>query len=344
MSQWVIDASLRCSRQSADRKTMKPKVFVTRPLGREAIALLATHCEVSWHEQDASLNSAELAEAIRDAEGLILCGVRLTAEVLAQAPRLRAVSNVGVGYDNLDLAACTARRIPVANTVGVVEEATADLAFTLLVAAARRVVEADRYVREGRWQQWEWRLLWGAEVHGKTLGLYGFGHIGQAMARRGRGFAMRILYHARRPVSEAVERELAAQYVERDALLAQSDFVSLHVPLTPETVHLIGARELALMKPSAFLINTARGTVVDEAALVAALEKRQIAGAALDVFEHEPRVHPRLVALPNVVLAPHIGSGTDETRQAMARFAAQNLLDLLDGRRPTTLLNPEALG
>jgi lactate dehydrogenase-like 2-hydroxyacid dehydrogenase len=322
---------------------MKPKVFVTRPLGRETNDLLATRCAVSWHEEDASLKSAELAEALREAEGLILCGARLTAEVLAQAPRLRAVSNVGVGYDNLDLAACTARRIPVANTVGVVEETTADLAFALLVAAGRRLVEADRYVREGRWQQWEWRLLWGADVHRKTLGLYGFGHIGQAMARRGRGFAMRILYHARHPAPEAVERELAAQYVERDTLLAQSDFVSLHVPLTPETVHLIGARELALMKPSAFLINTARGTVVNEEALVAALEKRQIAGAALDVFEHEPRVHPGLVALPNVVLAPHVGSGTEETRQAMARFAAQNLLDLLDGRRPSTLLNPEAL-
>ena len=323
---------------------MKPKVFVTRPIGGEALDLLATRCEVAWHRQDTRLGSAELAEAIRDAEGLVLCGTALKAKVLAQAPRLRAVSNVGVGYDHLDLAACTARRIPVTSTVGVVEETTADFAFALLLAAARRVVEADRYVRDGRWQQWEWRLLWGADVHGKTLGLYGFGHIGQAMARRGRGFALRILYHARRRVPESVERELGAQYVARDTLLAESDFVSLHIPLTPGTVHLIGARELALMKTSAFLVNTARGNVVDEEALVAALEKGQIAGAALDVLEHEPSAHPGLVALPNVVLAPHIGSGTEEARRAMARFAAQNLLDLLDGRRPSTLLNPEAVG
>ncbi|HUI42224.1 MAG TPA: D-glycerate dehydrogenase [Terriglobia bacterium] len=320
---------------------MKPKVFVTRPVGDEALALLATRCEVASNPHDASMPWAELASALREVEGLMLAGARLTAELMEQAPGLRAISNVGVGYDHLDLAACTVRRIPVTTTVGVVEETTADLAFALLLAAARRVVEGDRYVREGHWQRWQWGLLWGAEVHGKTLGLYGFGHIGQAMARRARGFGMRILYHARHRVAEAVERELGAEFATLDALLAQSDFVSLHVPLTPETRHCVGAPELARMKPTAFLINTARGAVVDEEALVEALGRGRLGGAGLDVFEKEPHVHPTLLCLPGVVLAPHVGSGTAETRAAMARVAARNLLDLLDGKRPATLLNPE---
>ena len=322
---------------------MKPKVFITRPVGDEAIQMLAAHCEVACNPRDEPLTPDELAENLRQADGLMITGARLTADVIAQAPRLRAVSNVGVGYDNIDLAACTARRIPVTRTVGVVEEATADLAFGLLLAAARRLAEADRYVRDKQWRQWHWKLLWGTDVHQKTLGIYGFGRIGQAVARRARGFSMRVIYYSSRQASETVERELGAQYVDCDALLAQSDFLSLHVPLTAATRHLIGAAELARMKPSAILINTARGPIADEEALVAALESRQIAGAALDVFEHEPHVHPTLLSLPNVVLAPHIGSATGETRAAMARSAAQNLLDLLEGKRPATLLNPDTL-
>jgi len=323
---------------------MSPRVYITRPVGREAVEMLAARCEVTCREEDLPLPPAELAQALRDMEGLMLAGARLPAEVVARAPRLRAVSSVGVGYDNLDLAACTARRIPVTNTVGVVEETTADLAFALMLGAARRLPECDRYVREGRWRHWQWTLLWGADVHGKTLGLYGFGNIGQAVARRARGFDMRILYYARQRVAEALERDLGAQRVDRDTLLAQSDFVSVHVPLTAETRHAIGVAELARMRPSAFLINTARGPVVDEEALAEALERRAIAGAGLDVFEQEPHVHPTLLRLPNVVLAPHVGSGTSETRARMARVAAQNLLDLLDGKPPKTLLNPEVLG
>lgn len=319
---------------------VKPKVYITRPVGREAVEMLAVCCEVTCREQDAALPAAELAEALREVEGLMLASAKLTAEVLAQAPHLRAVSNVGVGYDNLDLAACTERRIPVTNTVGVVEETTADLAFALLMAAARRLPECDRYVREGRWHQWQWELLWGADVHGKTLGLYGFGHIAQAVARRARGFEMRILYYARHRV-ETVAAELSAQYMDRDTLLAQSDFVSLHVPLTAETRHSMGAAEFARMKPSAYLINTARGAIVDEEALAEALERRVIAGAGLDVFEKEPHVHPTLLTLPSVVLAPHVGSATAPTRARMARVAAQNLIDLLQGKRPKTLLNPQ---
>jgi lactate dehydrogenase-like 2-hydroxyacid dehydrogenase len=284
---------------------------------------------------------AELAEALHDVDGLMLAGASLPAEVVAQAPRLRAVSNVGVGYDNLDLAACTARRIPVTNTVGAVEETTADLAFALLLGGARRLAECDRYVRDGHWRHWQWNLLWGADVYGKTLGLYGFGNIGRAVARRACGFGMRTLYCARHRVPQTVEMELGAEYVGRDKLFAESDFLSLHVPLTAETRHSVGAAELARMKPSAYLINTARGAVVDEEALAEALEQRAIAGAGLDVFEQEPHVHPGLLRLPNVLLAPHVGSATSETRERMARTAAQNLLDLLEGKHPRTLLNPE---
>jgi glyoxylate reductase len=320
---------------------MKHKVFITRPVGDEAMQMLAVRYEVACNTRDVRLSPEEVAENIREADGLMLAGARLTAEALAQAPKLRAVSNVGVGYDNIDLCACTARRIPVTSVVGVVEEATADLAFGLLLAAARRLAEADRYVRDKQWQHWQWKLLWGTDVHNKTLGIYGFGHIGQAMARRARGFSMRVMYYSRHRAPEAVERELCASYVDRDALLAQSDFLSLHVPLTSATRHLIAAPELARMKRSAFLVNTARGPIVDEEALVSALERGQIAGGALDVFEQEPHVHPKLLTLPNVALAPHIGSATGETRAAMARFAAENLLELLDGKRPATLLNPQ---
>jgi glyoxylate reductase len=320
---------------------MKPRVFITRPLPAPAIGLLSACCEVRVHPEDAPLKPAQLAEACREVEGLMACGVRVNEEVLAQTPKLRVIANVGVGYDNIDVAACTRRRIVVTNTPEVVTEATADFAFALLLAVARRVAEGDRYVRERRWQKWQWGLLWGADVHHKTLGLYGFGRIGQAMARRARGFSMRVLYHARRRVPEALERELEAQYVDRETLLRESDFLSLHVPLTPETHHLIRAPELDLMKLSAFLINTARGKAVDEEALVQALKAGRIAGAGLDVFEHEPHVHPALLEMANVVLMPHVGTATSETRLKMAMLAAENLLAALEGRHPPNLVNPE---
>ncbi len=319
---------------------MKPKVFVTRPLPAPAIELLRAQFDVAVHAEDSPMTREQLAEACREMDGLLVAGTRVTAELLSAAPKLRAVSTASVGYDNIDIAACTARRIPVTNTVGVLEETTADLAFALLLAVARRVVEGDRFVREGRWCEWQWGLLHGSDIHGKTLGLYGFGRIGQAVARRGRGFGMRILYYARHRVAGSVERESEARYVDRDTLLQESDFVSLHMPKTPETVHAIGARELTLMKPSAFLINTARGSVVDELALVQVLEARRIAGAGLDVFEHEPQVHPGLTALPNVVLLPHVGSATAETRLRMATRAAENLIALLDGKQPPDIINP----
>ena len=321
----------------------QPKVFIPRPLQPQVVERVAFRCELTMHPHDEPLTAPQLAEACREAEGLVACGMRVTQELLEHAPHLRVVANVGVGYDNIDVAACTRRRIMVTNTPGVLTEATADLAFGLLMAVARRLVECDRYVREGHWQSSRWELLWGSDLHGKTLGIFGLGRIGQAVARRARGFSMRILHHSLDRLTQAQEQELGAQFVDPETLLREADFLSLHVPLTPQTHHLIGSRELAMMKPTAFLINAARGKVVDEAALVEALRSKQIAGAGLDVFENEPQVHPGLLALPNVVLAPHVGSATSETRLAMAMLAADNLLAALDGKRPPNLVNPEAL-
>jgi lactate dehydrogenase-like 2-hydroxyacid dehydrogenase len=261
--------------------------------------------------------------------------------LVEQAPRLRVVCNVGVGYDKVDVAACTRRRIMVSNTPGVVTDATADLTFALIMGVARRLVEADRYVRDGHWRYWQWGNMWGTNPSGKTLGILGFGRIGQAVARRARGFSMRIIYYSLdRPTAEE-ERELSAQFVDRERLLREADFLTLHVPLAAGTHHLITAKEFALMKPTAFLINTSRGKVVEEAALVEALRSKRIAGAALDVFEFEPQISPELLAMPNVVVSPHMGTATSETRLAMAMLAADNLLAALAGRRPPNLVNPE---
>src|SRR5271157_3109273 len=311
-----------------------PKVYITRPLPTKAVERLAARCDVKMRPEDAPLDPAQLAESCRDIEGLMATGVRVSEDVVAQAPRLRAVANVGVGYDNIDVAACTRRGIPVTNTPDVLTETTADLAFALLMAAPRRLVECDRYVREGQWQSSKWELLWGSDIYGKTLGVYGLGRIGKAVVRRARGFSMRVIYFDVVRPTPALEEELGAQFVDRETLLKEADFLTLHVPLTPETHHLIGAREFSMLKPTAFLINAARGKCVDEAALVEALQSKRLAGAGLDVFEHEPHVHPELLSLPNVVLAPHVGSATAQTRLAMAMLAVENLLAGLEGRRP----------
>ena len=318
-----------------------PKVFITRPLPSLAVERIATRCDWKMNPEDVPLEPLQLAEACREVEGLVASGARVSEEVLEQAPRLRVIANVGVGYDNIDVAACTRRRILVTNTPDVLTETTADLAFALLMAVARRLVESDRYVREGHWRYWQWAYLWGTDLYRKTLGVYGLGRIGKAVARRARGFSMRVLYYDIVRPTPAQERELGAQFVDRETLLREADFLTLHVPLTPETHHLISARELAMMKPTAFLINAARGKVVNEAALVEALQSRQIAGAGLDVFEQEPHIRPALLALPNVVLTPHVGSATSETRLAMAMLAAENLLAALEGRCPPNPVNPE---
>ena len=263
---------------------------------------------------------------------------RIDEALLARAPRLRVVANVAVGYDNIDVSACVARGVAVTNTPGVLTDATADLAFGLLLASARRVAEGDRQVRRGAFAGWTPSLLLGSRVHGATLGLVGLGRIGQAMARRARGFGMRVLYAAPTRASHDVERALGATAVSLDDLFARADFVSLHCPLTPETRHLVNAERLARMRAGAVLVNTARGACVDEAALAAALRDGPLAAAGLDVFEDEPRVHPALLALENVVLAPHIGSADRPTRVSMATMAVDSVRAVLDGQPPLNLV------
>jgi glyoxylate reductase len=320
----------------------KPRVFVTRRLPGTALERLAAETEMHlWEGELPPPREVLLAEA-REAEGLLtLLTDRVDRELLARAPRLRAVSNMAVGYDNIDVAACTERRIAVGNTPGVLTETTADFAFALLMAAARRVVEADAFVRAGKWKTWDPGLLLGQDVHGATLGIAGMGQIGQAVARRARGFGMRILYtdEVARPQSEA---ETGAQRVDKDTLVREADFLTLHVPLTPHTRHFIGARELAMMKPTAWLINTSRGPVVDQRALAEALAAGRPAGAALDVTDPEPiPMDDPLLRLPNVILAPHIASASLATRSKMADMAVDNLLAALAGRRPPHCVNPE---
>ncbi len=294
-----------------------------------------------WEEQLPPPREVLLAEA-RQSDGLLtLLTDRLDEPLLAQAPTLRAVSNMAVGYDNIDVAACTARRIPVGNTPGVLTETTADFAFALLMGLARRVAEADTYVRAGNWRTWEPGLLLGSDVHGATLGLVGLGAIGEAVARRARGFGMRLLYVNRRARPE-LEVELGLTRVDKATLLTESDFVSLHVPLNTETRHWLGRAELAAMKPGALLVNTARGPVVDQAALAEALASGHLGGAALDVTDPEPLPpNDALLNLPNVLLAPHIASASHATRGRMASMAVDNLLAALEGRKPPHCVNPE---
>ncbi|OPY08811.1 MAG: putative 2-hydroxyacid dehydrogenase [Syntrophaceae bacterium PtaB.Bin095] len=323
---------------------MSQKILVTGNLPAEVMDPLREKYEVEAHAEDRPMERQQLLSRIGDRDGL-LCMITdaVDDELLGRAPRLKMIANMGVGYNHIDIAAATRRGIPVSNTPGVLTDATADLAFTLILAVARRVVEGDRRVREGKFKLWAPFLFLGREVSGKTLGIVGFGRIGRAVARRAAGFGMRVLYHNRSRLTPAEERESPAEYADLNTLLAQADFVSLHVPLSGETRHLIGAAELSRMKPTAYLINTARGPVVDEVALLATLQRGMIAGAGLDVYENEPALTPGLADLPNVVLLPHVGSATLETRTAMAAMAARNLIAGLDGQRPPNLVNPEVL-
>jgi glyoxylate reductase len=299
--------------------------------------LIPKDIAVDYHDSLDALPRSELMARIRGKDGLI-CHILSTVddELLAAVPTLKVVANVAVGYNNIDVAAARHRGVVVTNTPDVLTETTADFAWALLMAAARRVAEADRFVRSGQWDRWQWDLLWGADIHGKTLGVVGFGRIGRAVARRALGFNMRVLYQDAVQADAAVERDLRASRVDLEALLRESDFVSLHTPFLPETRHLINARTLRLMKRSAILVNAARGPVVEETALVRALQEGWIAGAGLDVFEEEPKVHPGLLALTNVVMAPHIGSASLDTRIAMATLAVRNCLAVLDGKPPIT--------
>ena len=323
---------------------MKPKVYVTRQVPDEGITILQQECEVEVWGDELPIPRDVLIEKVAAIDGLYcLLTERIDAELLDAAPRLRVISNMAVGYNNIDVAACTARRIPVGNTPGVLTDTTADFAFALLMSAARRIVEGADYVRAGRWKTWGPMLLMGQDVHAATLGIVGFGRIGQAVARRARGFDMRVLYYDAY-VSD-VNPDLGATSVDMETLLAESDFVSLHVPLTEETHHLIGEVELRKLKSTAVLVNTARGGVVDPDALYRALRDGQIAYAALDVTEPEPIPddHP-LLGLPNCIVVPHIASSSVATRTKMAVVAARNMLAGLRGERIPHCVNEPALG
>jgi glyoxylate reductase len=323
---------------------MKPKVLATHKLFPPARELLEKHFDVEYWTREERPPRDELLRCAADKDALIcLLTEKVNDELLERAPRLRIAATVSVGYDNIDVAACTRRKVVATHTPGVLDDTTADFAFALLMAVARRVVEGDAWMRAGTWPGWNLDQLCGGDIWGKTLGIIGFGRIGRAMAKRSQGFGMRVLYSDARRATPEVERELHAQYVELDRLLAESDFISVHVPLLAETRHLINAKTLAKMKAGAFFINTSRGPVVDEAALAAALEEKKIAGAALDVYENEPKVLPALVGRKDVVLTPHIASASIETRTKMAMMAAENVIALFDGRCPTNALNPEVL-
>lgn len=321
---------------------MRPSVLVTKRIYPEAIEFLKQHAEVDYNSSDDALSDSELIERARGKQAIVSQLVdRFTPEVLAQIG-VKVIANVAVGFDNIDVPAATERGIMVTNTPGVLTDTTADFAFALLMAAARRIPEANEFVHSGKWNRWTIDLLAGVDVHHRTLGILGMGRIGQAMARRGVGFSMRVLYHNSSRLAPEVERELNAEFADKERVLSESDFVSLHVPLNEQTRHLIGEQELRMMKRTAILINTARGPVVDEAALARALREGWIGGAGIDVFEREPEVHPDLLACSNAVLAPHIGSASAETRKKMSMMAVENAVAALGGICPPNLLNPAA--
>src|SRR6267142_2457672 len=321
----------------------RPKVLATRPLFPAAQEILNASCDVDYWSKPERISKEELFRRLAEKEGLVcLLTEKVNEELLAAAPKLRIAANVAVGYDNITVADCTKRGVAATNTPGVIDETTADFAWTLLMAVARRLGEGEALARSGEWKGWTLDQLVGTDVWGKTLGIVGFGRIGRAMARRASGFQMKVIYTDAVRAPEAVEKELKAEFREMNALLADSDFVSVHVPLLPETRGLFDASKFYRMKPTAFLINTSRGPVVNEAALVAVLEAGKIAGAGLDVYENEPFIHPEL-RRANVVLAPHLASASLETRTKMACMAAQNVVALFSGQRPPNVLNPEVL-
>ncbi|RMF54260.1 MAG: D-glycerate dehydrogenase [Bacteroidetes bacterium] len=310
------------------------RIVITRPVPEAGIAELRKAHEVTVHDlgPDSGGDEEGILAVAREADALIsMLDNPLTARVMAGCPRLKVIAQYAVGYDNIDLEAARARGIVVTHTPGVLTEATADFTMALMLALARRLPEAERYVRAGRFRRWEATTLLGMELRGKTLGIVGLGRIGAAVARRALGFGMQVVYYNRRRANPTVERMACARFVPLETLLAESDVVSLHCPLNAESRHLIDAAALARMKPTALLVNTARGAVVDEAALVEALRAGRLAGAALDVFEHEPAIHPGLLELDRVVLAPHLASATTETRTEMARMCARAVMAVLEG-------------
>ena len=324
--------------------TMKARILITGRLPDEAVLPLTNRYVMEMNQEDRPMDRRILLQSISDKEGLLpMITDCIDEEVLEQASSLKMIANFGVGYNNIDVKAASRRGIMVSNTPGVLTDATAELAFTLILSVSRRIVEGDRMIREGCFKFWAPMLFLGHEVTGKTLGIIGMGKIGKAVAHRARGFNMRVLYFNRRRIDPMEEKDLTAEYAYLDSLLTMSDFVSLHVPLNEDTKHMIGKKELSLMKSTAYLINTSRGPVVDEKALVTALNDGVIGGAGLDVYENEPALTPGLTDRNNVVLLPHIGSGTIETRIRMASIAVENLVAGLEGMTPPNIVNPEVL-
>lgn len=321
----------------------RPRILVAREVFPEVIERLRQDFEVDDNQADVVLGVEGLKARLADKVGAMTAvSDPVTAEVLAAAPALRAVCNFAVGYNNIDIAACTRGGILVTNTPGVLDDTTADLAWALLLATARHIQPSEHWLRAGRWKGFRMTDWLGTDVHHATLGILGMGRIGQAVARRARGFDMRVIYHNRNRLDPRQEAECNATWVDKETLLREADFLVLLLPYSAQTHHVIGAAELALMKPGAHLINVARGGIVDDAALVAALRESRIAGAALDVFEGEPQLNPGFLELDNVTLTPHIGSSSRATRMAMAMTAADNLIAALAGRRPPNLVNVEA--
>ena len=325
--------------------TTQPRILVARRIFPEVVQRLAQHFEVQANDADLAWTPAELAVQLADKDGALTTGSqRIDAALLAACPRLKIVANMAVGYNNFDLPAMTAAGVLGSNTPDVLTETTADFGFALLMATARRMTESEHFLRAGLWQSWSYDMFAGAEVHGSTLGILGMGRIGQGIARRGaHGFGMRVIYHNRSRLAPELEAQCGAQYVSKDELLAQADHLMLVLPYSAQSHHAIGAAELARMKPSATLVNIARGGIVDDAALAQALRQRRIAAAGLDVFEGEPAVHPELLQVPNVVLTPHIASATLPTRLAMANLAADNLIAFFEQGRALTPVHAPTL-
>ncbi|MEI7785587.1 MAG: D-glycerate dehydrogenase [Betaproteobacteria bacterium] len=321
----------------------KPRILMARAVFPEVITKLEQVAQVQSNQDDQSWSQAELIERLQGVQGVFTTGGdRIDAAVLKACPELRICANMAVGYNNFDIPAMTAAGVVATNAPDVLTETTADLGFALIMATARRMAESEHFLRAGLWTQWSYDMFAGSDIHGSTLGILGMGRIGQAIARRGAlGFGMKVIYHNRSRLTPAIEQELHARYVSKDELLAQADHLILVLPYSAESHHAIGAAELARMKPSATLVNIARGGIVDDAALAVALKNRTIAAAGLDVFEGEPSVHPGLLQVPNVVLTPHIGSATIPTRKAMAHLAADNLVAFFSGQPLLTALNPD---
>ncbi len=321
--------------------TSKPRVLVARAIPPQVLQFLQQHFVLQTNEDDTVWSHDELIARLQGMDGVLTTGTeRIDAQLLAACPQLKVVANMAVGYNNFDVAAMTAAGVQGTNAPDVLTETTADFGFALLMATARRITESEHFLRAGQWSKWSYDMFTGCEVHGSTLGIIGMGRIGQGIAKRGaHGFGMQVLYHNRSRLTPELEAECKARYVSKEELLRTADHVVLVLPYTPENHHTIGAAELALMKPTATLINIARGGIVDDAALAQALKAQRIAAAGLDVFEGEPKVHPDLLTVPNVVLTPHIASATVPTRIRMAQLAADNLVAVLGGQAPRTPVN-----